>query len=68
MKRQTAYVVGGVGVGVLLWIFGVPGWIVGLLLLAAIAAPVVGYAILDPSQKRRLKSIARKQIGSGSRR
>lgn len=65
MKRQTAYIVGGIGVGVVLWIVGVPGWLVGLLFLAAIAAPVVGYAILDPSQKRRLKGIARKQIGSG---
>jgi cell division protein FtsW (lipid II flippase) len=68
VKRQTAYIVGGIGVGVVLWIVGVPGWLIGLLILAAIAAPVVGYAILDPSQKRRLKGLARKQIGPGNRR
>lgn len=67
MKRQTAYVLGGVGVGVLLLIVGIPAWVIGLVILAAIAAPAIGYAILDPSQKRRLKGIARKQIGSGRR-
>jgi len=67
VKRQTAYIVGGIGVGVVLLIVGIPAWVIGLFILAAIAAPAVGYAILDPSQKRRLKGIARKQIGSGRR-
>jgi hypothetical protein len=65
VKRQTGYVLGGIGVAVVLWILPIPAWFIALFLLAAIALPVVGYAILDPSQKRRLKGIARKQIGSG---
>jgi cell division protein FtsW (lipid II flippase) len=68
MKRQTAYVVGGVGVGVILLIAGIPAWVFGLFILAVIAAPAIGYALLDPSQKRRLKGLARKQIGPGGRR
>jgi len=68
MKRQTAYILGGIGVGVVLWALPIPFWVIPLFILAAIAAPVVGYAILDPSQKRRLKGLARKQIGPGSRR
>jgi hypothetical protein len=68
VKRQTAYILGGIGVGVVLWALPIPSIVVWLFILAVIAAPAVGYAILDPSQKRRLKGIARKQIGSGSRR
>jgi hypothetical protein len=67
MKRQTAYVIGGIGVAVLGWVL-IPHWVVLLLLVAIVAAPAVAYAILDPSQKRRLKGLARKQIGPGSRR
>jgi hypothetical protein len=67
MKRQTAYILGGIGIGVVLWILPIPAWFIGLFILAAIAAPAIGYAILDPSQKRRLKGLARKQIGPGRR-
>jgi cell division protein FtsW (lipid II flippase) len=67
MKRQTAYVLGGIGVGVIL-LTVIPWWASFLIFLAIVAAPAVGYAILDPSQKRRLRGLARKQIGPGGRR
>lgn len=66
MKRQTAYVIGGIGVGVILLAI-IPWWASLLIFLAIVGAPAVAYGILDPSQKRRLKGIARKQIGPGRR-
>lgn len=54
----------GVIVGLLLIIFGVP-WYVPLLVIAlAIAIPAAAYAMLDPSQRRRLRRIReqRKQL------
>lgn len=63
MQRQTAYVLGGIGVAVLAWIL-LPWWVTTLILLAVVATPAIAYAILDPSQKRRLRGLARKQIGS----
>lgn len=66
MKRQTAYVIGGIGVGVILLAI-IPWWASLLIFLAIVATPAVAYAILDPGQKRRLKGVARKQIGPGRR-
>jgi Flp pilus assembly protein TadB len=56
--------IAGVIVGLLLIIFGVP-WYVPLLIIAlAIAIPAAAYAMLDPSQRRRLRRIRqqRKQL------
>jgi cell division protein FtsW (lipid II flippase) len=64
VQRKTAYVLGGIGVAVLAWIL-LPWWVTTLLVLAIIATPVVAYAMLDSSQKRRLKNLASRQIGSG---
>lgn len=36
-----------------------PGW----LAVAILAVPVVGYLLLDSSQRRRLRGLGRKQIG-----
>ena len=64
MQRQTGYVIGGVAVAaLLLWWLPLPGWVALLILLAVIGIPVVGYAMLDSTQKRRVKNLARKQIG-----
>lgn len=65
MSRRGWYITGGVAAALLLWWSPLPGWIVLLLILAVLAAPVVGYAMLDPSQRRRLKRIRerRKQLG-----
>ena len=64
MQRQTGYVIGGVVVTALFLIWA-PWWLTLLIFLAVVGIPVAGYAMLDSTQKRRLKNIARKQIGSG---
>jgi hypothetical protein len=49
-------------VGVILMFFNV---LLGVIVIAAgIAIPVGAYLMLDPSQRRRLKDIRRRQIGS----
>jgi Flp pilus assembly protein TadB len=56
--------IAGVIIGLLLIIIGVP-WYVPLLIIAlAIAIPAAAYAMLDPSQRRRLRRLReqRKQI------
>lgn len=64
MQRQTGYVIAGVAVSALFLLLA-PWWVSLLILLAVIGIPVGGYALLDASQKRRLKNLARKQIGRG---
>jgi len=54
--------IGGVIIGLIL-LFINP-WIALVVILAAIAVPVAGYLMLDPSQRRRLKNVQRRrQIG-----
>lgn len=58
-KRIWWYAAGGAA-GFLLTLWILPGfleWIAWLALVALVAAPVVGYFMLDPSQRRRLKRI-----------
>ncbi|MGW0801638.1 hypothetical protein [Nonomuraea sp. NPDC002799] len=53
----------GAGAAVLLsWIF-LPGWFALLVFLGVVAAPVVGYLMLDPSQRERLKRSRRRGLG-----
>jgi hypothetical protein len=52
------------GIAILLsLILPVPGWVTLLVILGVIAAPVVGYFMLDPSQRERLKRARRRGIG-----
>jgi hypothetical protein len=54
--------IGGIIIGLIL-LFINP-WIALVVIAAAIAVPVAGYLMLDPSQRRRLKRIQeRKQLG-----
>lgn len=62
MSRRTMYVVGGVGAAILAWVL-LPNLLALLIILGVVAVPVVGYFMLDPSQRRRLRRITRKQIG-----
>ena len=63
MSTQTKFVIGGVVVGFLtLFIF--PWWLTALIILGVIGAPLVGYMMLDPSQRRRLRTQGRKRLGS----
>jgi hypothetical protein len=54
----------GAGAAVLLSLIIFPGWITLLVVLGVIVAPVVGYLMLDPSQRERLKRARRRGIGS----
>ncbi|GAA2866608.1 hypothetical protein GCM10010517_26130 [Streptosporangium fragile] len=62
MSPIQKYALGAGAVVFLSWIF-LPGFVTLLILLGVIAAPVVGYLMLDPSQRRRLKRIRRRGIG-----
>jgi len=61
MSRGTMYVVGGVAAAIILYLL-LPGWLFALAVLGIIAIPVVGYLMLDPSQRRRLRG-QRKRLG-----
>ncbi|MCF6469845.1 hypothetical protein FAF44_15800 [Nonomuraea sp. MG754425] len=54
----------GAGVAVLFSLFFLPGWVTLLVVLGVVAAPVVGYLMLDPSQRERLKRVRRRGIGN----
>ena len=62
MSRRTMYIVGGVGAAIVAW-WLLPTWLALLIILGVVVAPVVGYFMLDPSQRRRLRRITRKQLG-----
>jgi hypothetical protein len=57
--------IAGIIIGLIL-IFATSWWVGLLVIAAAIAIPVGGYMMLDPSQRRRLRGIQqrRRQIGS----
>lgn len=59
MSMQTKIAIGGVAVGfVLLWLL--PFWAA---LLVMIGVPAGAYLLLDPSQRRRLRRVSRKELG-----
>lgn len=62
MSRVILYVIGGAAVAIFLKIM-LPGWLFTLAVLGIIAVPVVGYFMLDPKQRRRLRN-SRKRLGS----
>ncbi|MFJ2032465.1 hypothetical protein [Streptosporangium sp. NPDC087985] len=53
----------GAGIAVILAWWILPGWLTLLVLLGLVAAPVVGYLMLDPSQRERLKRARRRGLG-----
>ncbi|HEY8456966.1 MAG TPA: hypothetical protein VIL34_15350 [Actinopolymorphaceae bacterium] len=56
MSNRTKYVLGGLGVALLAyWLL--PGWLFFVILVALVAAPVVGYLMLDESQRRRISRL-----------
>jgi multisubunit Na+/H+ antiporter MnhG subunit len=64
MTPHMKWGIAGVALGIILLI-ALPGWIweVGLaVILLAIAVPIGAYLMLDPSQRRRLREIRRRQI------
>ncbi len=59
MSNGAKIAIGGVVAAVILMPF-IGFW---LSLLVLIGVPAVGYLMLDPSQRRRLRRISRKEIG-----
>ncbi|MGW0774856.1 hypothetical protein ACWD01_14650 [Streptomyces sp. NPDC002835] len=59
MTTRTKIVIGGVAVGLLL----MPLLGFWLSLLVVLGLPAVAYLMLDPSQRRRLRRVSRKEIG-----
>ncbi|GAA3131915.1 MULTISPECIES: hypothetical protein [Nonomuraea] len=53
----------GAGAAILLSLFFLDGWLMWLVILGVIGLPVVGYLMLDPSQRERLKRSRRRGIG-----
>jgi 4-hydroxybenzoate polyprenyltransferase len=62
MSNRTWWIIGGVGVSLIaLWLL--PWWATLLVVLAVVGAPIAGYLMLDPSQRRRLQRIrGRRQL------
>jgi hypothetical protein len=61
MSKRTGWVIGGV-IALVVFLL-LPGWLKVLALVALIGIPTVGYLMLDPSQRRRLRERRRRQIG-----
>jgi membrane protein implicated in regulation of membrane protease activity len=59
MSNSAKIAAGGVAVGLILLIW-VPWWVSFLIVLGV---PAAAYLTLDPSQRRRLRRVARKEIG-----
>jgi hypothetical protein len=55
--------IAGVAVSLILLIVGIPFWLVGLLIVLAIAVPAGAWLMLDESQRRRYRELRRRQRG-----
>ncbi|HSV39744.1 MAG TPA: hypothetical protein VLI04_13385 [Nocardioidaceae bacterium] len=61
MSPAAKIVLGVIAVAVVLGILNVPFWAIALVI---VGVPVAGYLMLDPNQRKRLKSNTRKSLGS----
>ncbi|MFM9372688.1 hypothetical protein [Streptomyces sp. Da 82-17] len=59
MSNNAKIAIGGVALGLFLWIW-LPLWAVVLII---VGVPTAAYLTLDPSQRRRLRRIRRREIG-----
>ncbi|MFF4710887.1 hypothetical protein ACFY2V_05700 [Streptomyces eurythermus] len=59
MSKNAKIAVGGVAAGLILLIW-LPWWVAFLIV---VGVPVVAYLALDPSQLRRVRRVARKELG-----
>jgi hypothetical protein len=63
MSPHMKYGIAGVIVGIILLFFA-PTWLALGVIVLAIAIPAIAYAMLDPSQRQRLRRArGRKQLG-----
>ncbi|MBB6350877.1 hypothetical protein ACWGH8_03135 [Nonomuraea muscovyensis] len=63
MSPVQKYAIGAGAAVLLSLIFFGAGWITLLVILGVVGAPVVGYLMLDPSQRARLKRARKRGIG-----
>ncbi|GAA3428516.1 hypothetical protein ACWDTT_35925 [Streptosporangium sandarakinum] len=63
MSPVQKYAIGAAAVIVLALILPLPSVVTWLIILGVVAAPVVGYLMLDPSQRARLRRARRRGIG-----
>jgi hypothetical protein len=64
MSRKWQLAAAGIVLAIILWIVGIPWWAPVLIILAALAVPVVGYMMLDSNQRARIRrNQKRRQIG-----
>ncbi|WP_225846672.1 hypothetical protein [Streptomyces sp. HPF1205] len=59
MSNRTKIAIGGVVAGLIL-LHWIPLWVFFLII---VGIPVAAYLALDPSQRRRLRRVSRRQIG-----
>ena len=63
MSRPLMFGIGGVILGLILLVV-LPWWVSALVIVAAIAIPIVAWRSLDPSQRRRIRNMRdRGQLG-----
>lgn len=63
MSRHMWFGIGGVILGLILLMW-LPWWVPVLIIVAALAIPIVAYRSLDPAQRRRIKNMrGRGQLG-----
>ncbi len=62
-NRMKFFLIAGVVLGIVVLLTGLPAWVGGVIILAAIGIPVAGYFMLDPSQRRKVRQEGRKRIG-----
>ena len=63
MSRKWQLAIGGIVVAIILFALGIPAWVPIVVILAALAVPVVGYMMLDSNQRKRIRRIRqRKQL------
>jgi membrane protein implicated in regulation of membrane protease activity len=63
MSRHMWFGIGGIIIGLILFAV-LPWWVPVLVILAAIAIPVIGWRSLDSSQRRRIINMRRRgQLG-----
>jgi predicted LPLAT superfamily acyltransferase len=53
--------IAGIVIALILLIVGIPLWVVGAVIVVALAIPVGGYLMLDKSQRRRAREVYRKR-------
>ena len=63
MSRPMMFGIGGVIIGLILLVV-LPWWASALVIVAAIAIPIIAWRALDPSQRRRIRNMRdRGQLG-----